>query len=51
MDLVITTTLRRWAVANLIGNMVIIWTGALVRLTKSGLGCPTWPQCEPGSGT
>lgn len=49
MDLVITTTLRRWAVANLIGNMVIIWTGALVRLTKSGLGCPTWPQCEPGS--
>ncbi|MFT3875461.1 MAG: COX15/CtaA family protein [Propioniciclava sp.] len=41
--------LRRWAVANLIANMVIIWTGALVRLTKSGLGCPTWPQCEPGS--
>ncbi|MBK8463340.1 MAG: COX15/CtaA family protein [Nigerium sp.] len=43
------SALRRWSVANLIANMVIIWTGALVRLTKSGLGCPTWPQCEPGS--
>lgn len=41
--------LRRWSVANLVANMVIVWTGALVRLTKSGLGCPTWPQCEPGS--
>lgn len=40
---------RRWAVASLIVNMVIIWTGALVRLTKSGLGCPTWPQCTPES--
>lgn len=27
---------------------VIILTGAAVRLTGSGLGCPTWPQCEPG---
>ncbi|MBV8949590.1 MAG: COX15/CtaA family protein, partial [Actinobacteria bacterium] len=26
----------------------IILTGAAVRLTGSGLGCPTWPQCEPG---
>lgn len=43
------TALRRWAVANLIGNMVIVWTGALVRLTDSGLGCSTWPQCDPGS--
>jgi cytochrome c oxidase assembly protein subunit 15 len=42
-------TLPRWAVANLIGNMAIVWTGALVRLTDSGLGCATWPQCEPGS--
>lgn len=44
-----TRSLRGWALASLIANMVIIWTGALVRLTKSGLGCPTWPQCEPGS--
>ena len=41
--------LRRWALANLIANMAIVWTGALVRLTDSGLGCSTWPQCEPGS--
>ncbi len=27
---------------------VIILTGAAVRLTGSGLGCPTWPQCAPG---
>lgn len=24
-------------------------TGAVVRVTGSGLGCPTWPQCFPGS--
>ncbi len=24
-------------------------TGAVVRVTDSGLGCPTWPQCFPGS--
>ena len=41
--------LRRWALANLVANMVIVWTGALVRLTDSGLGCSTWPQCDPGS--
>ena len=23
-------------------------TGAIVRVTASGLGCPTWPQCFPG---
>jgi len=28
---------------------VIIVTGAAVRLTGSGLGCPDWPNCEPGS--
>lgn len=26
-------------------------TGAIVRVTASGLGCPTWPQCFPGSYT
>ena len=49
MDLL--TLLRRLTVANLVANMAIIWTGALVRLTKSGLGCATWPQCQPGSYT
>lgn len=46
---------RRWlrwlAVASLAGNIVIIVTGGLVRLTDSGLGCPTWPQCTTGSYT
>lgn len=42
-------TLKHWALASLIANMVIIWTGSLVRLTKSGLGCDTWPQCSPES--
>lgn len=28
---------------------LIVVTGALVRLTGSGLGCPTWPQCGDGS--
>lgn len=27
---------------------VIIVTGAAVRLTGSGLGCPEWPNCEAG---
>ncbi|PQM45525.1 Heme A synthase [Mycobacterium talmoniae] len=29
----------------------IAFTGAIVRVTASGLGCPTWPQCFPGSYT
>lgn len=40
----------RWAlVANLVAQVGIVVTGGLVRLTGSGLGCPTWPQCVPGS--
>lgn len=34
---------------NLIGNILIIATGGAVRLTGSGLGCPTWPLCTPES--
>ncbi len=41
--------LRRWAVAALVANLAIVVTGALVRLTASGLGCPTWPRCVPDS--
>lgn len=37
--------------ANLVAQSGIIVTGAIVRLTGSGLGCPTWPQCAPGSFT
>ena len=29
----------------------IVVTGGAVRLTGSGLGCPTWPRCTPGSYT
>ncbi|MBT0995313.1 COX15/CtaA family protein [Cellulomonas sp. DKR-3] len=36
-------------VANLVGQIGIVGTGGAVRLTGSGLGCSTWPQCEPGS--
>jgi cytochrome c oxidase assembly protein subunit 15 len=41
--------LRRWAVASLAMNIVIVLTGGLVRLTGSGLGCPTWPKCTDQS--
>lgn len=41
--------LRRWSLASLVANVTLVVTGGLVRLTKSGLGCPTWPQCEGGS--
>lgn len=43
--------LRRILIANLVGQVGIVVTGGLVRLTGSGLGCPTWPQCTPGSYT
>ena len=43
------SALRAWAVASLAVNMLLIVTGAVVRLTSSGLGCPTWPQCTATS--
>ena len=36
---------RRIYAANLVAQMGIVVTGAVVRLTSSGLGCPTWPRC------
>ncbi len=44
-----STTVVRWAWATLVANAVIILTGGLVRLTGSGLGCPTWPRCTSES--
>ena len=41
--------LRRWAIVSLVMNIVIVVTGGLVRLTGSGLGCPTWPRCTEDS--
>jgi heme a synthase len=43
--------LRRVLLVNLILEICIVVTGGLVRLSGSGLGCPTWPQCVPGSFT
>ena len=35
----------------LVLQAALILTGGAVRLTGSGLGCPTWPECTPGSYT
>ena len=40
---------RVFAWLSLIFQIVLIGTGGAVRLTASGLGCPTWPQCTDGS--
>jgi cytochrome c oxidase assembly protein subunit 15 len=45
------TLLRRLALASLIANIGLVVTGAAVRLTGSGLGCPTWPRCTDTSYT
>ena len=39
-------SMRRLALAGVIANTVIMSTGAAVRLSASGLGCPDWPQCS-----
>jgi cytochrome c oxidase assembly protein subunit 15 len=41
--------LRPLAWTTLVANILIVVTGGVVRLTGSGLGCPTWPQCQGGS--
>jgi cytochrome c oxidase assembly protein subunit 15 len=41
---------QRIIAATVIGSQGgIAVTGSIVRVTASGLGCPTWPQCFPGS--
>jgi cytochrome c oxidase assembly protein subunit 15 len=52
-------TLDRWsrspsvlhglAIASVLANVGLVLTGGAVRLTASGLGCPTWPSCADGS--
>jgi heme a synthase len=40
----------RWAsAAALATNVLIVFSGGLVRVTGSGLGCPTWPRCDEES--
>jgi heme a synthase len=41
--------LRRWALAGVVTSTLIILTGAAVRLSQSGLGCPDWPACTAHS--
>jgi cytochrome c oxidase assembly protein subunit 15 len=48
---VASRALRRLAMASLAVNILIVVSGGVVRLTGSGLGCPTWPRCTTGSFT
>jgi cytochrome c oxidase assembly protein subunit 15 len=41
--------MRPAAIASLVVNIGIVLTGGVVRLTGSGLGCPTWPRCSDRS--
>ncbi|MGY1784788.1 COX15/CtaA family protein [Geodermatophilus sp. SYSU D00698] len=41
--------ITRLALANVVANGAIVVTGGVVRLTGSGLGCPTWPRCTADS--
>ena len=43
------SVISRVALANLVANGGIVLTGGVVRLTESGLGCPTWPRCTEES--
>ena len=45
----VTVPIRRIFAANLVAQVGIVITGGLVRVTGSGLGCPTWPECVDGS--
>jgi heme a synthase len=47
----VKSLLRPLALASLIANIALIVTGGAVRLTGSGLGCPTWPKCTDASYT
>ena len=46
---VVDTRVRVAAWASLVSQILIIGTGGAVRLTGSGLGCPTWPRCTEES--
>jgi len=45
------TWVRRLGWATLVANIGIVLTGGAVRLSGSGLGCPTWPRCTEESFT
>lgn len=49
MPATIDRRVRVLAWASLVSQVVIVVTGGAVRLTASGLGCPTWPKCTAES--
>ncbi|XAS69165.1 COX15/CtaA family protein [Micrococcaceae bacterium Sec5.7] len=49
LPVTVDSTVRRLAMLSLIGQTLLVVTGGAVRLTASGLGCPTWPRCTETS--
>jgi cytochrome c oxidase assembly protein subunit 15 len=49
LPVTVDRTVLRLAVLSLIGQTILVVTGGAVRLTSSGLGCPTWPRCTADS--
>lgn len=49
LPVAIDRRVRTLAWVSLAVQLLIVATGGAVRLTASGLGCPTWPECAPGS--
>ena len=49
LPVTVDKTVQRLAVSSLVGQIVLVVTGGAVRLTSSGLGCPTWPRCTDTS--
>jgi cytochrome c oxidase assembly protein subunit 15 len=48
---VASPVVRIAAWASLVAEVLLVGTGGAVRLTGSGLGCPTWPRCTVASFT
>jgi cytochrome c oxidase assembly protein subunit 15 len=48
-DPITPSAYRTITAAALVALVAIVVSGAAVRLTGSGMGCPTWPTCEDGS--
>lgn len=49
LPVTVDSRVRRLAVFSLVGQILLVVTGGAVRLTSSGLGCPTWPRCTDSS--
>ncbi len=45
----VSRSVRAWAWTTWVVQVLIVVTGGAVRLTASGLGCPTWPKCTADS--